>query len=261
MDVVVVYGTGSGTTAQVSDAVAEGMKLEGVDAFSVKFEYVPPARVGKADMIGIGTPVHFYREARYIAEFLAKLPDLTGKRAFAFCTCGMDRPGETLARLHAELTRRGATVVGLESFRSAMSYFPHKARGLGNPDTLPDEAVFDAARAFGKRMAAASAAGPVAAPRVSLVTRLKAKLVNGPIRRKVFPAPHLNLEKCTGYGSCLSRCQVHGLDRVDGEIVPFFTDACVQCLECINWCPRGAIEIDSPLKERLSTMSYRLGLH
>lgn len=262
MGAVVVYGTGTGTTGRVADAIAEGIELAGPEVASLKFEFVPPSRLAKAELIGLGTPVHFYREAAYITRYVSELPDLSGKRVFVFCTCGMDRPGETLARLHAALVGRGATVVGAESFRSAMSYFPHKLRGLGNPQTLPDESVLDGAREFGRRMARSADAPPIEAPSVSTVTRLKARLVGNPrFRHMVFPGPRLDLPKCTGYGSCLSRCQVNGLDRGEDEIAPYFTDSCVRCLECIAWCPRAAIVMDSPLKERLSTLSYRLGLH
>ena len=66
---------------------------------------------------------------------------------------------------------------------------------------------------------------------------------------------------CTGYGSCISRCPFNGLDRKDGEDRPFVTDDCIQCLQCIDFCPRSAIVIDSPVKEWLSALSYRVRIH
>jgi len=259
---LIAFGTGRGTTAKIAGEIAEGMKTERVTTSAVSVEYLTPARVAGADIVGVGSPVHFYREARYLTNFLRGLPRLDGKYAFAFCTCGMDRPGETLARLHCALAERGATVVGAESFRSAMSYFLLRDRGLGNPDTLPGDAELAAAREFGARMARAHELDPIAPPPASTLVRVKARLLaDMRLRRLVFPGPRLNTTLCTGYGSCLSRCLVNGLDRKDGETIPFVTATCVHCLECVLWCPRGAIEPESRVKAWTATLAYRLGIH
>lgn len=262
MKAVIAYGTGRGTTAKIAAEIAESMKAAGVNTFAVSIEYLTAARVAGADIVGVGAPVHFYREARYLTNFLSTLPRLDGKRTFAFCTCGMDRPGETLTRLHRALAERGAVVVGAESFRSAMSYFLLRARRLGNPDTLPGDEELAAAREFGTRMARAPELGAIAPPPVSTLAALKARLLaNMSFRRLIFPRPRLNTTLCTGYGSCLSRCLLNGLERKDGETVPYVTAACVHCLECVAWCPRGAIEPESRVKAWTATLSYRLGIH
>lgn len=258
-----IYGTGRGTTGKVAEAVVEGMKAAGATAAAVRVQLFAPARARAADTIGVGSPVHFYREARYVTDFLPSLPSLEGKRAFVFCTCGMDRPGETLTRLSAGLAERGASVVGAQSFRSSMSYFPLRSRGLGNGDALPDENVLSSAREFGARMAAPPQQleqSDLQHP--SSLIRLKGRLLaNMKLRKLVFPGVRLKLPDCTGYGSCLSRCQVNGIERDEGETIPYMTNTCVNCLECIDWCPRGAIQTDSRFKEWLSTLSYRLKIH
>ncbi len=262
MKAVIAYGTGSGSTAKVAQAVAEGMTAAGIGTASVRIEYITPARLAGADIIGVGAPVHFYREARYVTKFLSTLPQLDGKRGFVFCTCGMDRPGETLRRLYVALAKCGVSVVGGARFQSAMSYLPLRRRRLGNGEELPDESVLAAAREFGARMATADVLPTIAAPPVSRITRLKARmLADMRVRRLIFPAVRLNRAKCTGYGSCLSRCLLNGLERNEGESVPYLADTCVHCLECVSWCPRAAIELDSQLKEWTSTVSYRLGIH
>lgn len=263
MKAVVAYGSSRGTTARVAEVIANGMTEGGVAAVAISVEYLTPSRAASADILGIGSPVHFYRESRYVTNFLSTLPRLESKRAFVFCTCGMDRPGETLSRLHGSLAARGASVVGAERFRSAMSYFPLRQRGLGNGPHLPDDAVLEAAHRFGKRMAGAKDLAPVEAPPVSMLTALKAGLLaNMKFRRRIFPGIRLNTSVCTGYGQCMSRCLVNGLARKDEEdTVPSVTDTCVQCLECIAWCPRGAIVVDSPFREWMATVNYRLGIH
>jgi flavodoxin/ferredoxin len=262
MKAVIAYGTGRGSTAKVAEAIAQGMTDSGVAAVAMSLEYLTPSRLQSADIVGVGSPVHFYREARYVTNFLSTLPTLNGKRAFAFCTCGMDRPGETLARLYEALAGCGAIVVGLERFRSAMSYFPLHRRGLGNSEHLPDTAVLEQARQFGAQMANAHQLSPVERPKLSKFLAFKASLLaNMNFRRLVFPGIRLNPSVCTGYGQCMSRCLVNGLERRNEKTIPDVTDNCVRCLECIAWCPRAAIVPDSRTKEWLATVSYRLGIH
>lgn len=262
MNGVIAYGTGRGTTAKIAEAIAEGMNTTGVHAVAIGIEYLTPARVAGAGILGVGSPVHFYREARYVTNFLSTLPRLDGKKAFVFCACGMNRPGETLNRLYRMLVERGALVVGADSFRSAMSYYPLRKRGLGNGDHLPNESVLEAARQFGERMARQEEQRLIDTPVVSTPTVLKARLLaNMRFRRLFFPGVRLDVTKCTGYGQCMSRCLLNGLARRDGESIPYISASCVRCLECIAWCPRGAIETDSRVKEWASTLSTRLGIH
>ena len=263
--VLIVYGSSRGTTQQIAETIVDGLEEGGAEAASIRVERLAlaPGRLAKADVIGIGSPTYFLREPRYMTEFLEEMPSLEGKRAFVFCTAGMDRPGETLERLHAGLVARGATVVGARWFRSTMSYWVHMKRGLGNPAGLPDAEQLDRARSWGEHLAAAATLGAVEPAPVSRATRWKARLVHDPtIRKRFFPAPALHVPPCTGYGQCLSRCLFEGIVRVDdGEIPVFDLDHCVQCLECVSSCPRGAITPDSRVKEWISTLSYRLGIH
>ena len=263
MDAVIVYGSSRGSTEKVGEAIAEGMEAAGASAAALGFDLLSmaPGRIDKADVIGIGSPTYFLREPEYITSYVSQLPSLAGKSVFVFSTCGMDRVGETLHRLQRLAEERGGTVVGAEWFRSAMSYYPHRKRGLGNPEHLPDEGVLDAARAFGKRMVDPDLT-PITLEPPSGSTRFKAGLLaNRRFRRAVFPRVRLVRTACTGYGSCISRCPFQALEREDEEAIPDLTDRCIQCLECIDSCPRAAIVADSALREWISTLSYRLGLH
>ena len=263
MNALVVYASSRGTTARVGEAIADGMMAAGASASALSIDLLSmmPGRVETADVIGIGSPIYFLREPEYVTSFVSQLPSLAGKRAFVFCTTGMDRVGETLYRLHRLVAERDGVVVGAESFRSAMSYYPYRMRGLGNPESLPDEEVLAAAHRFGERMAAADLA-PVTPEPPSASARVKARLLaNRHFRRLVFPRVVLNRAACTGYGSCISRCPFQALERQDEEAIPELTSRCIQCLECVDSCPREAIVIDSRLREWISTLSYRLRLH
>lgn len=263
---LVAYGSSQGTTGTVANAIVEGMEAANASAAAVRVDRLMPSRLAAVDILGIGSPVYFLREPGYIDDFISSLPSLEGKKAFVFCTTGMNRVGETLLRLATKVSARGAAVVGAESFPAAMAYLPYRRRNLGNPEGLPDEAVLSSARLFGTRMAGAFGLEPLSPPAPSYATRLKAGLLADPrLRRLWLPGARLNTGKCTGYGSCISRCYFKAIDRdeedEDDEGIPTITDGCIQCLECITSCPRDAIEVDSRFKESLSSFMFRLGIH
>jgi ferredoxin len=240
------------------------MTEAGLSTSAIRFDLLSltPRRLDAVDVVGIGSPVYFLREPAYVTDAISQLPSLEGKRGFVFCTCGMDRVGETLHRLRGHLAERGAVVVGARWFRSAMSYFPYRRRGFGNPSHLPDEEQFKAAHEFGLHMARAFELDPVELEPITRATRWKARLLaSDALRKQVFPGVQLDHAACTGYGSCLSRCPFEALNRHEGEEIPFVTRSCTQCLECIESCPRAAIVPDSGAKEWISTLGYRLGIH
>jgi flavodoxin/NAD-dependent dihydropyrimidine dehydrogenase PreA subunit len=261
---LVIYGSSSGTTGRIAEAIAEGMKKAGVDASTIRVDRVAmaPERVEGVDIIGVGSPTYFLREPTYMAGYIDFLPDLTGTKGFVFSTCGMNRVGETLERLGQCLASRGAVIIGAKWFRTAMSYIPYRRRGIGNPEHLPDDGQIAAAEQFGKEMVGKRNGEVVALEPVSGTTRLKARLLaNRRLRQLYFPRVRLVLPACTGYGSCLSRCLYGGLDREEGQQIPFYVDTCEQCMECISWCPRDAIVSNSRLKEWFTVLSYHLKLH
>jgi len=262
---LIVYGSSSGTTQKIAEAIVEGLAQQGAEASAIRFDRLAlaPDRVGKADLIGVGSPTYFLRPPGYMIDFLNELPSLAGKRAFVFCTAGMDRPGETLERLHAGLAARGAKGVGARWFRSSMSYWPHRKRGLGNPAGLPDEEQLARALAWGQELAHAQQLPDRVPAPVSRATRWKARLIgNAKLRRACFPSVEIHVPPCTGYGQCLSRCPFQALVRIDDAAIPVLdASRCAQCLECVSSCPRGAITINSRVREWISTVSYRLGVH
>ncbi len=264
LNALITYGGVQGTTAAIGEAIAEGMKASGAEVTDIGLDLLAmmPNRVESAEVLGIGSPVYFLREAAYVGDFISGLPALDGKKAFVFCSSGMNRVGETLSRMQALLTERGAVVVGAAHFATAMSYHPYRKRGFGNPEHMPDESVIAAARDFGTRMAQARDMPAMPPAEVPRAARLKARLLaNRSLRKFLLPGVRLNRKTCTGYGSCISRCPFGGLEREDDEAIPELTECCIQCLQCLKFCPRAAIEVDSGFKEWCSALGYRLGIH
>lgn len=53
--------------------------------------------------------------------------------------------------------------------------------------------------------------------------------------------PEIDLEKCTGCGSCVELCPTGAVALVDGKVVVLRPDDCRYCTDCETVCPSGAI--------------------
>lgn len=50
---------------------------------------------------------------------------------------------------------------------------------------------------------------------------------------------------CEGIGDCVDVCPTDVYDLVDGKAVPTRIDACIECCQCVDACPKNAIKHSS----------------
>lgn len=112
MQAIVTYYSQTGNTEKVAKALAKGMGKAGASVTVKRIEDVDPSELGKYDLICIGTPVHYFRAAGKVREFLEKLPNLTGKFGVSFSTHGGFGPGRSLSVVESALRSRGARILG-----------------------------------------------------------------------------------------------------------------------------------------------------
>jgi len=53
----------------------------------------------------------------------------------------------------------------------------------------------------------------------------------------------VDVEKCTGCGTCVDVCPAEVFEIVDGKSSPVNVDECLACHSCEAQCPEGAIEV------------------
>jgi len=112
LEVLVIYYSQTGNTEKVAEALARGAEKAGASVFVKGVEDVDSSELGKYGLICIGTPVHYFRPAGKVREFLKKLPNLTGKFGVAFSTHGGLGAGWSLSTIGKALRGKGASVLG-----------------------------------------------------------------------------------------------------------------------------------------------------
>ena len=56
-------------------------------------------------------------------------------------------------------------------------------------------------------------------------------------------AVKVDLEKCTGCGTCEEVCPVEAI-KVENEKAKVDNDECVDCGTCVDECPEGALSLE-----------------
>lgn len=63
-------------------------------------------------------------------------------------------------------------------------------------------------------------------------------------KRKGFTI-EVDQELCEGLRDCVDICPEDVYDLIDGKAVPTRIDACIECCQCVDACPRAAIKHSS----------------
>ena len=69
---------------------------------------------------------------------------------------------------------------------------------------------------------------------------------------------YVDIEKCTGCGTCAQACTVEAISLVGGT-AKVDQEKCTDCEACVEVCPNGAmLAVREPVAERVSVPSLRL---
>jgi Fe-S-cluster-containing hydrogenase component 2/flavodoxin len=252
---LVVYYSATGSTKKVARAIHRGMSGV-IEADLATVKEIDPGRVGEYDLIGIGSPIWFFRETANVRSFMYRMPRLDGKLGFVFCSHGT-APMGIFRSMVPFLRRKGLAIIGWGDWYGSVYQVLHAPKPYFT-DGHPDEIDLQAAEAFGREMA--ERALRIAAGERDLIPAIpKGPDAEMPFQShpigEPFPGANpkrvINLEKCT-YPQCTTCedcCPVGAIDF--GEDPPVFRDTCYNCSICNRLCPTGAIELQGEAAKRM----------
>lgn len=241
---LIAYFSQSGTTARVAEAIAAGLADAGYEADLRRIGRDAPRDLAGYDLIGIGTPVYYYRLPFNVSDYLAVLPDLGGIPVFAFLLQGSHR-FDAGNRLRHVLARKGGREVGYFNCRGEANYLGHLKEGyLFSPDH-PTAGELAQARAFGRETAACAASGgyepPADEPPPPALYRLERLLLSRWLIEHVYSRLfRVDPAECTACGVCMETCPTANI-RDDGAGRPLWGRNCLFCMRCEMDCPEDAI--------------------
>jgi flavodoxin/ferredoxin len=241
---LIVYFSQGGTTAKVAGSIATGLRREGyqVDLHNMKEEQQPD--ISGYDLLGIGSPVYFFRPPFIVTDYLKSLPELGGLPAFTFVLHGTYRfdTGRSIRRV---LARKGAQDVGYFHCHGADFFLGYIKQGyLFSPDH-PTPAELSLAEDFGSQVAGRVAGKPSSLAEQDrlppLVYRLQRLSLNRWFAEQIYSRFfRLDKEKCDACGLCMKMCPRANISE-DKDGYPVWGRNCLLCLTCEMKCPKDAI--------------------
>ena len=193
---------------------------------------------GGADSVGLVFPVHIWGVPRRVRQFIDTLASAKPGYVFAVAV-NAGQVSNTLVQLEKLLKARGIALAAGFSVVMPSNYIP-----WGGPGTV--EACAARYESAGKRIEAI--ADTVSERRTMPVEK-------GPLWQRIVFTWAYNMsfkrvpdmdksfwtdEKCNSCGICAKVCPAGNIALDGGR--PAWLHRCEQCLACIQWCPREAIQ-------------------
>ena len=241
---LIIYFSQGGTNRRVAEIIGKSLGMEGyqVDLWNLKDG--PPPDPREYELLGIGSPVYYYRAPFNVTDFVNSLPNLSGLSAFVFVVHGAYR-GNTGNSIRRTLRLKGAKDIGYFYCYGADYFLGYLKEGcLLSPDHPTKEELEGAGR-FGRDIAARVAGEPYERPEddpeVQMIYRLERFLANRMLVRYFYSRSFRVNAMCRpDCDLCIRRCPVQNIRRgANGKLE--WARKCLLCLSCEMNCPEDAI--------------------
>ncbi len=262
---LIAYFSQSGTTKTITQKIAEGLSESDfeVDLHDIR---TPLSNINDYDLLGIGSPVYYFRPSINIIEFIKNLPPLNQIPSFTFLIYGKDY-GKAGNVLRDEVTKKGAKEIGHAKFKGADMYLGYLQRGiLFSPDN-PNVEDQNNAKNFGittancfsnQEEAALPETEKLSGISIAIEEMLTTKFLIQNVYSRFFSSDKY---KCNGCGICVEMCPGNNIHLTEKQL-PKWGRNCLACLYCQMKCPKNAISsvVDWPTMNPLINDNIAQGI-
>ena len=241
---LIVYFSQSGTTAQVAESIASGLRAEGYEVDLHNMNGPPLPDVSGYDLFGFGSPVYYYRPPFNVTDYLNGLPRLDGMPAFVFTMYATYR-FDTGNKIRRALSGKGAKEVGYFHARGPDLFVGYLKEGYLFSPGHPSDVELSEAEAFGRDVAAHVAGKQYIKPEEdrppSLIYRLERFLTGRWFAHNIYSRLFkVDRAKCTACGLCMQLCPTGNISEGRNRR-PVWSRNCLLCLTCELKCPEEAV--------------------
>jgi ferredoxin len=242
MGTEIYYFSGSGNSLVVARDVSTKLNATLTPIMSVINQ---ESIESEADIIGMVFPIYDFRPPEFMARFISKIKNIQSKYIFALCTYGIT-PGQSLKHLEKTIKSFG----GHLSLGYAVE-MPQNGLGSGKITKSQQEKMISKWKTRVEEVC-------------DHIQKKKTEEIETSIlffnilqtqKIRLIPVFFIFLyqvmfkgldslaftsdEECTGCGTCQQICSQNNIELVDHK--PSWSDRCINCFACLNWCPNKAI--------------------
>jgi flavodoxin/Pyruvate/2-oxoacid:ferredoxin oxidoreductase delta subunit len=242
--ILMVYFSQGGTTAQIAELIAIGLKASCHEVDLCNLKDGPPQSLDGYDLLGIGTPAYYFRPSFNIMDYVKSLPHLDGLPAFVFVLYGTYL-GETGNDIRHALSMKGAKEIGYFKSLGADFYQAYLKEGYLFSAIHPTANELTEAKEFGinidRIIGGEKYIHPEFDPPPSIMYRLERFFMNEWLVTEVYSRLFsINRKKCTRCHLCMSQCPAENITTSKAGH-PVWNRHCLFCLSCEMHCPQEAI--------------------
>jgi len=243
-NVLIVYFSQGGSTAQIAESITKGLRASGNKITLCNIRNDQPPSLEGYDILGIGTPVYYFRPPFIITDYVNGLKHLKGMPAFVFVIHGTYK-GETGNDIRHALSIKGAKETGYFSCLGADFYLPYLKEGYLFSADHPSTSELSQAQKFGIQvdniMAGQKYITPKYDPKPAIMYNLERFFANHWLVKTLYSRLfHVNKIKCSACDLCIKQCPTGNITP-DKDGHPVWNRHCLFCLNCEMICPHEAI--------------------
>jgi ferredoxin len=201
----------------------------------------------EADAVGFVFPIYDFKPSPIVEDFIRKLEDIGSKYLFAVCTYGI-APAQSLKHLAKVIKSCGGHLSA--GFAVGM---PHSGIGSGMVTKAQQESMLEhwkdrleevcdsISRKKEGKIESSNLLFDLFQPRIIGMVPFLLKFLTQMLLKGTGSLAFTSSEDCNGCGICEKVCPLDNIEVIDGK--PVWSDNCVSCFACLNWCPKEAISL------------------
>jgi ferredoxin len=237
MGTTIFYFTGTGNSLSIAQDLA--VALGDAKIVSIAKVYKLRDIDLSDDKIGFVFPMYYTGVPLLVVNFVKKLQIPKSKYVFAIANYG-NIPMGTIQHFTKILNDKGLPLsagfyinMPQNYIRGAAVQIPEEQKELFIQEKIK---VHEIAKVISQRKAGVIEKGKL--HNLHIVSSLFYRIKSSKIRKDA--EQFLVKEACNGCGTCAAVCPVNNIELISGK--PKWNTSCEQCLACLHWCPRNAIE-------------------